>query len=262
VRRLKTVLGWIVFKTGIHRLFRRDEAIIVLFHRVNDAYPNDPLTYVNGKFDAFVDFFGRYFSVVPLTGILDGLEKGADLKNRLAVTFDDGYVGNATIAAPILERHGQRACFFVTTGWIGSHHTPWWDEEKQIRTEWMSWDQVRALHSKGHEIGSHTVSHPDLGAVPPEVARSEISEGSARLDTELGTHSGLFAYPYGGRKNMSAENQLVVNQLGLRCCLSAYGGTVRRGDDPLRLKRVTMSDWFISPYQFGFELLIGSLNVD
>jgi len=91
-------------------------------------------------------------------------------------------------------------------------------------------------------------------------ARREIGGGSARLDTELGEHSGLFAYPYGGRKNMSEENQLVVGELGLRCCLSAYGGTVRAGDDPLRLKRVTISDWYLSPYQFGFELIAGRLK--
>jgi peptidoglycan/xylan/chitin deacetylase (PgdA/CDA1 family) len=106
------------------------------------------------------------------------------------------------------------------------------------------------------------MTHPDLGVVSAEVARREVEGGSARLDAELGAHSGLFAYPFGGRKNMSEENQRVVNQLGLRCCLSAYGGTVKAGADPLRLRRITISDWFISPYQFGFEYVTGSLDPD
>lgn len=261
-RRAKAVAGWIIFRTGLYRLFRRDEAVIVLFHRVNDAYPNDPLTYTSGEFEAFIRFFGRYFAVVPLTVLLQRLESGEDLRSRLAVTFDDGYHGNATIAAPILERHNQRACFFVTTGWIGTDHQPWWDKEKGIATRWMTWDHVRALRKAGHDIGSHTESHPDLGVVTPEIARREIGGGMARLDAELGARSGLFAYPYGGRNNMSVQNQAVVDQLGLRCCLSAFGGTVRSGDDPLRLRRITISDWFLSPYQFGFELVVGRLRAE
>jgi peptidoglycan/xylan/chitin deacetylase (PgdA/CDA1 family) len=261
-RRIKAVAGWILFRSGLFRRFRRNEAVIVLFHRVNDSYPVDPLTVTTRTFEAFALFFGQFFDVVPLTELLRRLEAGENLRNSLAVTFDDGYRGNATIAAPILERHGQRACFFVTTDWLGTDHVAWWDAEKNIKTVWMNWDQVRALHAAGHDIGSHTKTHPDLGVVSPEVARLEISGGAARLDSELGAPSRLFAYPYGGKKNMSDANQAVVNELGLRCCLSAYGGTVVRGDDPLRLKRITITNWFLSPYQFGFEFALGRLNPD
>lgn len=254
--------GWLIFHTGLYRFFRRNEAVIVLFHRVNDAYPNDPLTYTSAEFEAFIKFFGRYFKVVPLTDVLQRLETGGELRSRLAITFDDGYRGNATIAAPILEKHGQRACFFVTTKWIGTDHVPWWDAEKHIKTVWMSWDQVRMLRKAGHEIGAHTQTHPDLGKIDPEQARTEIAGAVAQLDAELREHSGLFAYPFGGRKNMSEANQNVVEHVGLRCSLSAFGGTVRPGDNPLQLRRITISDWFISPYQFGFELVTRSLDAD
>jgi peptidoglycan/xylan/chitin deacetylase (PgdA/CDA1 family) len=261
-RRAKAVAGWIIFRTGLYRRFRRNEAVIVLFHRVNDAYPNDALTYSTKNFEKFVRFFGRFFEVIPLSALLGRLENGAELAGRMAITFDDGYRGNATIAAPILERHDQRACFFVTTQFIGSNYVPWWDAEKKIQVQWMTWDQVRSLRKKGHDIGSHTETHPDLGVIAKDDARREIAGGSARLDSELGEHSGLFAYPFGGKKNMSDENQSVLKDLGLRCTLSAYGGTVRPGDDPLRLKRITVSAWFLSPYQFGFEFVTGSLNPD
>jgi peptidoglycan/xylan/chitin deacetylase (PgdA/CDA1 family) len=259
-RRFKAVAGWIIFRSGLYRRLCRDEAVIVLFHRVKNDYPHDPLTYSTGKFEAFVRFFAQFFEVIPLRELLRRLEKGGLLLGTLVITFDDGYRGNATIAAPILEQYGQRACFFVTTEWVGGEHVPWWDAERKIQTRWVTWDQVRSLRAAGHEIGSHTQTHPDLGVIPPEEARREISGGSSRLDAELREHSGLFAYPFGGRKNMSEANQSVVNQLGLRCCLSAFGGTVKPGDDPLRLKRVAISDWFLSPYQFGFELVVGSLK--
>jgi peptidoglycan/xylan/chitin deacetylase (PgdA/CDA1 family) len=261
-RRAKAVAGWIIFRSGLYRRLRRDEAIVVLFHRVSDKYPTDTLTYTSREFEAFVRFFRLFFDVIPLTELLRRLENGGELRGRLAITFDDGYRGNATIAAPILERYGQRACFFVTTDFIGTDRVPWWDAEKKIQTQWMTWDQVRSLRAAGHDIGSHTQTHPDLGIIAKEDARREIAGGISRLDAELGEHSGLFAYPFGGRKNMSETNQSVVRELGLRCSLSAYGGTVRAGDDTLRLKRTTIADWFLSPYQFGFELVTGRLNTD
>jgi hypothetical protein len=48
----------------------------------------------------------------------------------------------------------------------------------------------------------------------------------------------------------------VVRQVGFETCLSAYGGVVRPGSDPFDLKRIAVSPWYISPYQFGFEVML------
>jgi len=113
MRRLKAIAGWMIFRTGFYRRLRRNEAVIVVFHRVNDAHPNDPLTYTTRHFEAFVRFFGRFFEVIPLRELLRRLETGDELAACLAITFDDGYRGNATIAAPIrddsIRRHGSHA---------------------------------------------------------------------------------------------------------------------------------------------------------
>src|ERR1700716_972108 len=93
-RRAKAVAGWIIFRTGLYRRFRRNEAVIVVFHRVNDVDAHDPLTYTTRKFEDFVRFFGRYFNVVPLTEVLRRLQTGVELAACLAITFDDGYQGN------------------------------------------------------------------------------------------------------------------------------------------------------------------------
>jgi peptidoglycan/xylan/chitin deacetylase (PgdA/CDA1 family) len=261
-QRVKTALGWLLFNSGFYRLIWRQKAVIVVFHRVNDLYPNDPLTSTSGAFEKFALFFKRFFDVIPLGELLDRLESGAKLPSSLTITFDDGYYGNAATAAPILERHGLRGCFFVTTDFIGSTYIPWWDRQTNIASMWMSWDQVRGLRDAGHEVGSHTQTHVDLGAVTREEALREIRGGDERLQKELGISSRLFAYPYGRKRNLSEENQSVVKELGLRCCVSAHGGLVRAGDDPFKLNRVNISGWFVSPYQFGFELITGRLEQD
>jgi peptidoglycan/xylan/chitin deacetylase (PgdA/CDA1 family) len=47
---------------------------------------------------------------------------------RVLLTFDDGYRDNYEIAYPLLRRHGLRATFFLTTGFVDSPQIAWWDE--------------------------------------------------------------------------------------------------------------------------------------
>jgi peptidoglycan/xylan/chitin deacetylase (PgdA/CDA1 family) len=259
---VKTLAGWMIFRSGLHRRLLRGRAAIVVFHRVNDSYPDDPITCSPAEFERYVRFFATFFEVVSVTELLDRLAKTTELGSTLTITFDDGYKGNATLAAPILERHGLRACFFVATDFIGTTRVPWWDEESGITTQWMNWNDVRALRTAGHEVGSHTATHANLGVVVGAEARKEIEAGRARLEAELSESSGLFAYPYGGRKNLAEVNQLLPKELGLRCNFAAYGGTVAIGDDPFGLKRTSITKWIRSPYQFGFELVMGQLEQD
>ncbi len=46
---------------------------------------------------------------------------------RVLLTFDDGWLDNATVALPHLSRVGARACFFVATSLVGQP-TPFWPE--------------------------------------------------------------------------------------------------------------------------------------
>jgi len=259
-RRAKILVGWVAFTSGLYRRLLRRKAVIVVFHRVNDGYANDPITSSPKEFEGYVRFFSRFFDVVPLSGMLAILAAGDDLGAKLAITFDDGYLGNATVAAPILKRHAAKAAFFVTTGFIGTDRVPVWDKASTIPTEWMNWDHIRGLRDEGHEIGSHTVTHVDLGVTNGRIARDEIAMGKQRVEAELSEPARLFAYPFGGKKQMTEDNLTQVKELGLQCCVSAYGGTVKAGDDPFRLKRTTISRWFASPYHFGFELIAGRLE--
>ncbi|HEX6534663.1 MAG TPA: polysaccharide deacetylase family protein [Gemmatimonadaceae bacterium] len=255
-REIKSVLGRLAYATGLYRRHFRGKAVIVLFHRVDDRYAGNPISCTVGEFRAYCDFFRRYFIVVPLAELLAKLERGDDVSRHLVITFDDGYKDNHDVAAVELERRGLPATFFIATNFIGSTRTPWWDADAGITPTWMTWDDVRALHAAGFEIGAHTINHVDLGVVAGDEAMREIAGSGERLRHELGAPVPFFTYPYGRPHQITEENRLAVREAGYQCCLSAFGGTVRPGVDPFRIRRIPISPWFISPYQFGIEAML------
>ena len=258
-RQLKSVLGAVVYGTGMHRLILGDRAVIALFHRVDDRLRGNPITCTIDEFRAYCRFFARHFTVVSLGQLVAKLTRGDSVGGHLVITFDDGYRDNAGPAAAELERLGLPACFFIATNFIGSDRVPWWDAERSIKPEWMTWDDVRGLRQRGFEIGAHTVNHVDLGRVAGDEAEREIRESGSRLRAELGADVRYFSFPYGRPEHLTDANRDIVRRSGYVCCLSAHGGLVQPPADLFELKREPVSPWYLSPYHFGVEILQRSL---
>jgi peptidoglycan/xylan/chitin deacetylase (PgdA/CDA1 family) len=251
---IKSLLGRSVFGVGLSAVLLKNAAVVVAFHRVQDVDAADGLTVGVGAFERYCRFFGRHFNVVPLQELVKRFEESRPLNRELAITFDDGYRDNFENAAPVLEKLALPATFFVVTQWIGTDIVPWWDKQMGVRHPWMTWAQVESLHRRGFEIGAHTRTHADLGAVNEEQAREEICGARRELESRLAAPVASFAYPYGGRRNIVDSNRELVRAAGFRCCCSGFGGLNTRGTDPFRLRRVPVSNWYASPHQFGLEV--------
>ena len=254
---LKHVLGQTIFSTGLDAVLLRDVAVVVAFHRVQEVVePDDGLTVTVDLFERHCRFFRRHFQVVPLRDIVARLERGQPLNRELAITFDDGYRDNFEMAVPVLEKLSLPATFFVVTQSIGSDRVPWWDAERGTRHPWMTWEQVRALHRKGFDLGAHTRTHADLGRISGAEAEREIVGGRVELEREIGAAVDLFAYPYGGPNHLSDANRELVKASGFRCCCSSSGGINATGGSPFHLQRVPITLWHRSPQQLGFEVAL------
>jgi peptidoglycan/xylan/chitin deacetylase (PgdA/CDA1 family) len=254
---MKRLLGQGLFAAHLDAVFLRKAAVIVAFHRVQEAESSDALTVDVAAFERHCRFYRRHFHVVPLGELVHRLEQGQPVDRYLAITFDDGYRDNFENARPVLERLSLPATFFVVTDWVGSRVVPRWDSVRGVRHPWMTWDEVRALHHRGFEIGGHTRSHVDLGAVSAEAAFDEVMGARLELERQLGTRVESFSYPYGGRPHLTEENRAVVKRAGFRCCCSSFGGINPAGTDPFFLNRVPITPRHASPHQFGFEVATG-----
>lgn len=253
---IKGLLGHAADGVGMFARDFRTKMVVVTFHRVNDWMAEDGITCSPAKFEVFCEFFRRHFRVVRLSEQVAGCRAGRDMGGTLSITFDDGYRDNFEVVAPLLKRLGLPATFFVVTGFIGSNTVPPWDRHLARQPGWMSWEQVRALHTQGFDVGAHTDEHIDMAVGAPSAVREELATCHAKLAQALGVAPTLFAYPFGGRENISPASLDLVREAGFECCLGAFGGVNASVADPFQLNRINVGGWFATPHQLGFEILL------
>ena len=253
---IKSLMGRTAGACGLLARDFSSKMVIVTFHRVNDRLDLDGITCNSTTFETFCRYFRSHFTVVPLSEQIAGIRARRNMGGTLSITFDDGYRDNAEVAAPILQRLGLAATFFVVTGFIGTEYTPPWDAHLVYSPRWMDWNQLRTLRDQGFEIGAHTDQHIDLGVEESDSIRVDLARCRTKLQHELGIAAGPFAYPFGGRSNIRPSAVELVREAGFECCLSSCGGVNVPTADPFQLNRINVGGWFVTPHQLGLEILL------
>lgn len=198
---------------------------ILLYHRVTDD-ARDNLTTGIEQFDRQMALLRHHFLPIPITELLKIDSVPASNRPLVCVTFDDGYLDNFVNAVPILLRHNMPASFFVATGLIGTKKQFPHDIRRGNQPiPMMEWSHLREMHRAGFAIGSHTVNHIDCAAESAQVVYDELCQSMDEIRSRIGINDVIFAYPYGGKKNMTDERLEMVRQVGYVGCLSAYGGS-------------------------------------
>lgn len=97
----------------------RGKLSTLIFHRVlPEADPLFPEEMTRQRFDQVCTWVKDWFNVLPLDEAAKRLTQGTLPPRALALTFDDGYADNFTVAAPVLKKHGLPCTFFVATGFL------------------------------------------------------------------------------------------------------------------------------------------------
>jgi peptidoglycan/xylan/chitin deacetylase (PgdA/CDA1 family) len=82
----------------------------------------------------------------------------------VVLTFDDSVASHATFVAPLLKKYGFGATFFITEGF----------EFLADKEHYMKWDQIKALHEDGFEIGNHTRKHAGVAKQKPDQLAADV----------------------------------------------------------------------------------------
>ena len=197
------------------------------------------------RFEQHVRFLAREFDAVPLSEAVERLRTGRARGDEIVVTFDDGFRNHLDNAAPILAEHGIRACFFLVTDFVGASdaETRRFCRERfhlPLPVEPLDWDDAGRLLELGHEIGSHTRSHPNLTAVAPATLAEELLRSREQLARRLGgvRH---FSAPYGERARFSEAVADAARAAGYESCATAIRGRNASALDLYSLHREHLS---------------------
>jgi glycosyltransferase involved in cell wall biosynthesis len=91
---------------------------VVTYHQVKSP-ADDGSSVGPAEFREQMRFLRANYRVVPLADAVKALSAAGATERLVAITFDDGYLDNATAAAPILRSLDLPATFFVSTDMIG-----------------------------------------------------------------------------------------------------------------------------------------------
>ncbi|TKJ41688.1 hypothetical protein CEE37_03740 [candidate division LCP-89 bacterium B3_LCP] len=117
-------------------------------------------------------------------------------KDKICITFDDGYQSFYDEVFPTLIEEKIPATLFIITDYIG--RTNDWDITFGInRRRHLNWDMIREISDQGIEIGSHSRTHRDLTRISSETAHSDLLESKTVLEEGLGREVTSLALPFG-----------------------------------------------------------------
>lgn len=142
-RRIKNIIKRLLFFSFFYlRLFdlilrlltrvrREHPCIILLYHRIVD----DSSKYLNkgavvhhpiNDFKQEIPYFKRNFQILSMDEVVKQIKLGQGFRRpSIAITFDDGYLDNYTLAYPVLKKHGVPATIYLTTSLVGTMDTIW-----------------------------------------------------------------------------------------------------------------------------------------
>ena len=109
------------------------------------------------------------------------------------LTFDDGFHDALDVVLPLLRRFGIRATFYVCPGWFGTAHPEVHGDAARLLDE----EAAAALVEAGMDLGSHTLTHPDVRSLADDRLAEELASSKAAVEAVSRRPCRTFAYPYG-----------------------------------------------------------------
>ena len=100
--------------------------------------------------------------------------------SAVSYTFDDNSPKQFSVARPMLDARGFRATFFCIVGNLSA----------------SQWTTIESASAQGHEIGSHTLTHPNLPTLTDDQVAVEVADSKSLIESRTGKKCVSLAYPY------------------------------------------------------------------
>ncbi len=250
-------------------------AAVLLYHRIVPKRGDDPLNLEVSaeEFEEHLRVLAFGYRVVPLRQLAEELRRGVIVdRNTIAISFDDGYLDNLNVAAPILQRFDTPATFFIATRyveedageffWMRAASAPGAETvQEQLKTQRpaeqdlsglpetssdplarpMRRAELRALaQDPRFDLGAHTHSHTQLAALTAAEISDELRSSRKVIESLTQQPCPLLAYPFGGPADMGPYARRAAKRVGFRAAFTAERYLIRWRTDPWFIPRFTV----------------------
>ncbi len=212
---------------------------ILLYHEVVAGEPQDIHAVSQEQFRGQLRWLNDAgYQIVPLPDqLLVSPPASRPIRPKtVAITFDDGYHDNYTMAWPVLAEMQMSATIFLVAGLVGETST--WRSGTNRLAPLLTWNQVIEMSNAGITFGAHTMSHIDLTSSDLAALPRELKESRLIIEKALNRPVKLMAYPF---SRFTPTVKLAVRQAGyqIACsCPTSYVGAAN--DDAYDLRRITV----------------------
>lgn len=247
---LVTIHPWPTLSMG-SPIYYQDRVVVLLYH---DFKTRENGTAINARrLQAhFRLLAARGFHIISLDQVVGFVEgKHSVPPNAIAITMDDGYSSNYTVAYPLLKQRHWPATIFLTVANTGRL------EGKRSQCRWLDWEQINTMQHNGISFGSHTYNAHFftldsenrqlpwlLAKLPSEnnlAYYQRISEdfklAQAIMEKQLGEKTYHFAAPFGMYDNSVVK---AGQSSGLKYFWSTEQQPITRNSSRFRMGRLSV----------------------
>jgi len=140
---IKKLLFFLIYHLGLLHLLiiilkkvkKEHVAAVVNFHRIIEdnqngfLFKSHTIHHHVKLFEREMAFINKWFNIISMDELIDQIKKKKNFdKPTMAITFDDGYRDNYTLAYPILKKYDLPAIIYLVSGLIGTSQRAWLDE--------------------------------------------------------------------------------------------------------------------------------------
>jgi len=176
-----------IFK-GLLGISSASDVRILMYHQVvpeKERENNDLIISVEKLEEQFIHIQQNFKTV-----FFNELEQKKNVKNKIILTFDDGYYNNYQYLIPLLEKYHLKATICIPTELI----------EKDLNNKpgmYMNFEQIRSLPSHLVEIALHSHAHNNYSQMTLEDAENDVIKNIKTLKRENIPFTNILVYPYG-----------------------------------------------------------------
>ncbi|MFM2164784.1 MAG: hypothetical protein RL325_1221 [Planctomycetota bacterium] len=167
------------------------------------------------------------YRTITFRELLAAADRGVAADPRsVIISFDDGWAEAYHWIRAELEPRGMKAVLFVFTGAVAANRNG---------GGYISWEELHELEASGHEVQSHTVSHPALAGLPPAMLARELAESRRVIEQQTLHPAEALAYPFGSFDRAALE---AAHAAGYRIALRAEADPAVAATAPLAYPRI------------------------